>query len=182
MILIKLLIILLLIVLILHFLGLFVNFFEDFFQFIGLKIKETNQGIDQGQKLFDQGITEKIGGVIIEGLENINSTNTTNSTDNSTDNSTYNEASSESSSYTDPGLNKNPLYMATLNAANISYLKQQVDKLSGLKQQVNTLNSQVQTNTSGISALGQQLSTAMQGVTGRDPTSTAPIPSATGLD
>ena len=84
--------------------------------------------------------------------------------------------------YTDPGLNKDPLYLATINAANISYLKEQVDGLSELKQQVNTLKSQVEMNTTGISALGEQFALTAQEITGRDKNSKEPIPMATGLN
>ena len=84
--------------------------------------------------------------------------------------------------YTDPGLNKDSLYMSTVNAANISYLKEQVDELSNLKQQVNTLKSQVEANTTGISALGEQMATASAELIGRDPNSKEPIPMATGLN
>ena len=84
--------------------------------------------------------------------------------------------------YTDPGLNKDPLYLATVNAANISYLKEQVDGLSELKQQVNTLKSQVEMNTTGISALGEQFALTAQQITGRSADSKEPIPTATGLD
>ena len=84
--------------------------------------------------------------------------------------------------YTDPDLNKDPLYLATVNAANISYLKEQVDGLSELKQQVNTLKSQVEMNTTGISALGEQFALTAQEITGRDQNSKEPIPTATGLD
>jgi len=84
--------------------------------------------------------------------------------------------------YTDPGLNDNPLYLATLNAANIGYLKEQLDELSSLKQQVKTLETQVDQNTKGISALGEQFSLSAQQLTGRDPNSKDPIPMATGLE
>ena len=83
--------------------------------------------------------------------------------------------------YTDPGLSENPLYLSTLNAANISYLKEQVDELSSLKQKVKTLETQVETNTTGITALGEQFALSAQQLTGRDANSKEPIPSATGL-
>lgn len=85
-------------------------------------------------------------------------------------------------SYTDPGLNKDPLYLSTLNAANISYLKEQVDALSELKQQVNILKSQVEANTTGINAIGEQMTLTSQELIGRDANSKEPIPAATGLD
>jgi hypothetical protein len=83
--------------------------------------------------------------------------------------------------YTDPELNDNPLYLATLNGANISYLKEQVDELSGLKQKVATLETQVELNKKGIIALGEQFSVASQELTGRDPDSTEPLPTVTGI-
>jgi hypothetical protein len=92
-----------------------------------------------------------------------------------------NTNSSSKKTYTDPGLNDNPLYLATLNAANISYLKDQVDELSGLKQQVTALESKVDMNTKGISALGEQFSKTAQELTGRDPDSTEPLPTLTGI-
>jgi len=93
-----------------------------------------------------------------------------------------NNSNSNSNSYTDPGLNNDPLYLAKLNAANISYLKDQVDKLSGLKEQVNTLNTQTENNSTAINGIGQQLTLTSQQVTGRDPNSTEPLPTVTGLD
>ena len=93
-----------------------------------------------------------------------------------------NNSNSNSNSYTDPGLNNDPLYLAKLNAANISYLKDQVDKLNGLKEQVNTLNTQTENNSTAISGIGQQLTLTSQQVTGRDPNSTEPLPTVTGLD
>ena len=86
------------------------------------------------------------------------------------------------SQYTDPGLNNDPLYLAKLNAANISYLKDQVDKLSGLKEQVATLSSETDNNSTAIRGIGVQLTASSQQLTGRDPNSTEPIPTATGLN
>ena len=83
--------------------------------------------------------------------------------------------------YTDPGLNDNPLYLATLNAANISYLKDQVDELSGIKQKITTLEFKVDENSKGITALGEQFSKSAQELTGRDPDSKEPLPMVTGI-
>jgi hypothetical protein len=80
------------------------------------------------------------------------------------------------------GLNQDPLYLAKVNSADITYLKEQVDKLTDLKQQVNVLNSQVENNSTAITALGQQFNTTAQQVTGRSADSTEPIPSASGLE
>jgi hypothetical protein len=84
--------------------------------------------------------------------------------------------------YTDPGLNKDPLYLATLNAANISYIKEQIDKLSGLKEQVKELKSQVDNSNTAITEMGQEISAGAQELVGRSPNSTDPIPTATGLE
>ena len=87
-----------------------------------------------------------------------------------------------SKTYKDPDLNENPLYLATLNAANISYLKDQVDVLNGLKQTVTTLQSQVDNNSTALTALGEQFNTSAQQLTGRDPNSKEPLPTVTGLE
>jgi hypothetical protein len=90
-------------------------------------------------------------------------------------------ASARPSVYTDPGLNNDPLYLAKLNAANISYLKDQVDSLNGLKEQVATLSSQTESNSVAVRGIGDQMTTSAQQLTGRDPNSKEPLPSATGL-
>ena len=88
----------------------------------------------------------------------------------------------DTNKYTDPGLNNDPLYLATLNAANISFLKAQVDTLNGLKEQVSTLSSQTDNNSTAIKGIGEQLTSTSQQLTGRDPNSKEPLPSATGVD
>jgi hypothetical protein len=107
-----------------------------------------------------------------EGLENMSSNTNTNTNTNKND----------TSHYTDPGLNNDPLYLAKLNAANISYLKDQVDKLNGLKEQVTTLSSQTENNSTALRGIGDQLTASSQQLTGRDPNSKEPIPTATGLN
>ena len=57
-----------------------------------------------------------------------------------------------------------------------------MDKLSELKQQVNILKSQVEANTTGINAIGEQMTLTTQELTGRAANSKEPIPMATGLD
>jgi hypothetical protein len=104
-----------------------------------------------------------------EGLENIDA------------NANANANVDKKKTYTDPGLNDNPLYQATLNAANISYLKDQVDELSGLKQKITTLEFKVDENSKGITALGEQFSKSAQELTGRDPDSKEPLPMVTGM-
>ena len=84
--------------------------------------------------------------------------------------------------YTDPGLGKDPVYLSTLNASNITYLKNQVDELVGLKQQLNDLSAKVAQNSTALTQLSTQMSDTANKALGRSPTSTAPIPQATGLN
>jgi hypothetical protein len=62
-----------------------------------------------------------------------------------------------------------PVYLSTLNASNISFLKGKVDEVLTLKQQVNDINSQVATITTTLNGLSQKLSTNVSGSTGCDP-------------
>ena len=84
--------------------------------------------------------------------------------------------------YTDPGLAKDPIYLATTNAANIAYLKEQIDGILALKQQVTDLGTRVTNNETGINSLTSQFSNGGQQLTGRDPNSTDPLPVPTGLN
>ena len=84
--------------------------------------------------------------------------------------------------YTDPGLGKDPVYLSTLNASNITYLKNQVDELVGLKQQLNDLSAKVAQNSTALTQVSTQMSDTANKALGRSPTSTAPIPQATGLN
>ena len=84
--------------------------------------------------------------------------------------------------YTDPGLAKDPIYWATTNAANIAYLKEQIDGILALKQQVTDLGTRVTNNETGINSLTSQFSNGGQQLTGRDPNSTDPLPVPTGLN
>ena len=91
--------------------------------------------------------------------------------------------------YTDPQLNKDPTYIATINASNITFLKGQLDDLLGLKQTVTSLNqtvekltTKVDNNSQAITALGETLKNTSQQLTGRDVDSKEPLPQATGLN
>ena len=106
-----------------------------------------------------------------EGLTNINDNENVNVND-----------TKKISTYKDPGLESNPTYLAITNAANIAFLKGQIDDLTGLKQTVNELNAKVENNTQAINGLGQSLKTTSQQLTGRDVDSKEPLPQATGLN
>lgn len=84
--------------------------------------------------------------------------------------------------YKDPELDKDPTYLAIVNAANIAFLKNQIDDLAGIKQTVNDLSAKTEQNTQAISDLGQSLKNTSAQLTGRDADSTQPIPQASGLD
>jgi hypothetical protein len=91
-------------------------------------------------------------------------------------------AGGDAGQYTDPGLGKDPVYLSTLNASNITFLKNKVDELVGLKQQLNDLSAKVDQNSTAITQLGTQISDTANQAVGRDPNSTEPIPQASGLE
>jgi hypothetical protein len=158
MILVNLLIILLSILIIFYLSGVFMRFLS----YLGFRVREGLENNDASAKGTDA------------------SSKGTDAASNTTSSSSAKDT--DKKTYTDPGLNDNPLYLATLNAANIGYLKEQIDELNNLKQQVKTLETQVDQNTKGISAMGEQFALSAQQLTGRDPNSKEPIPMATGLD
>lgn len=80
--------------------------------------------------------------------------------------------------YTDPGTNKDPGYLSSVNESNIKYLKNQVDGLVGLKQQLADLSTKVDQNTTNIGKLSSQMSATGNTAVGRDPNSTDPPPQA----
>jgi hypothetical protein len=84
--------------------------------------------------------------------------------------------------YTDPGLANDPIFLATTNAANIAHLKEQIDGILALKQQVTDLGVRVTNNETGINSLTSQFTNGGQQLIGRDPSSTDPLPVPTGLD
>ena len=91
-------------------------------------------------------------------------------------------SAADAGQYTDPGLGKDPVYLSTLNASNITFLKNKVDELVGLKQQLNDLSAKVDQNSTAITQLGTQISDTANQAVGRDPNTTEPIPQASGLE
>jgi len=76
-----------------------------------------------------------------------------------------------SNQYTNPNLDKDPVYLAQLNAANIAYLKGRIDDVSKLRQEVNNLSQTVNTNASGIAEMNTHLSKISNSITGTNSTS-----------
>ena len=101
-----------------------------------------------------------------------------------TDMNNMNNSNSENNTlkYTDTGLGNDPLFLAKTNAANIAYMKSKVDELIQLKEKVADIDNTVKQNTVGITNVSKQLSNSANQLVGLDPTSTAPIPQASGLD
>ena len=78
--------------------------------------------------------------------------------------------------YKDPGLSddpkQGPLYLGTINASNITYLKGRVDQLQGLKEVVMDVSGHVHANSQAIAAINQQLINSADDVTGQSKSKT----------
>ena len=111
----------------------------------------------------------------LEGVTTMTDMNNMNNMDNS-------NSENNTLKYTDTGLGNDPLFLAKTNAANIAYMKSKVDELIQLKEKVADIDNTVKQNTVGITNVSKQLSNSANQLVGRDPTSTAPIPQASGLD
>ena len=59
--------------------------------------------------------------------------------------------------YKDPNLQNDPLYLATINASNITFLKSQIDGITQLRQQMDLLNEKVENNSTQLAALNTSL-------------------------
>jgi len=86
-----------------------------------------------------------------------------------------NSNKTDSSKYQDTGLQDDPLYLATINASNIQYLKNNIDDISDLRQQIIDVSNQVQLNSDTILhsdtilQLNQQQATSNTEATGLQP-------------
>jgi predicted PurR-regulated permease PerM len=77
---------------------------------------------------------------------------------------------------------EDPLFLATKNAANISWLKDQLDNINTLSQQITDMSNNVALNTSNINDIQLSVSQYGQSLTGTSGDPNEEIPQATGLD
>ena len=62
-------------------------------------------------------------------------------------------APADGDKYQDPGLSKDPLYLAKVNASNITFLKSRIDSLAGLRNDFLDLKHAVDNNSAQIASL-----------------------------
>jgi len=62
--------------------------------------------------------------------------------------------------------NKDPLFLAIKNAANISYLKSQLDEINGLKQQIYDMSNNIIIHTTQIDQIQQSMLQTANDITG----------------
>jgi len=66
----------------------------------------------------------------------------------------------DSSTYTDPNLSEDPVYMAKVNASNITYIKSRLDEITTLRTSVESLQSKVDSNSVVVQGLTSDMQTS----------------------
>lgn len=74
--------------------------------------------------------------------------------------------SDDGKEYYNPELNNDPVYLGKLNAANIAYLKNQIDRISDLSAKIDTMDKQVQSNSYTINQLNTNLADTKKNTSG----------------
>ncbi len=93
-------------------------------------------------------------------------------------------ASKPGTVYLDPSqtVERDPRFMSMVNTLNISYLKQEMDKLAGIRDRVDKVEKQSNDNSKAIAALGAQYkSTNKEVLGGQDATNKDAVPRVSGL-
>jgi len=79
-----------------------------------------------------------------------------------------NKNKTDETTYKDNNLSDDPLYLATLNASNIQFLKNNIDEVSDLRNLIIDLSNSVQTNTTNITNMNQAQMESSAAATGID--------------
>ena len=76
---------------------------------------------------------------------------------------------------------KSCAFLGEKNAANIAYLKEQLDGFAKVQQDMAKLKEDVDKNSAALDEIGEQLSQKSTDLTGRSPDDKTPLPTASGL-
>ena len=89
---------------------------------------------------------------------------------------------SEQLQYNSYDQQKSCAFLGEKNAANIAYLKEQLDGFSKIQQQMAKLKEDVDKNSAALDEIGEELSKKSTELTGRSADDKSPLPTASGLN
>lgn len=75
-----------------------------------------------------------------------------------------------------------PLYLATKNASNIAWLKEQLDDITTFRKQIQDMQIDISNNATNINEIQQAIAQQGESLTGTSGDPNDPVPQATGLD